>query len=786
MKKMGIWFVCLAVLMTSLLASCAPQTSLTGTMETMEGNMGIESATQETLAIPEVEGWAIAGVPIGEFTIAADKAEGWDIFGAANALAAAIETLSGEKLPVVRADVSDAEHEIYLALASSTRDLPFTTDEAHCGIYDGDLYIYGTTPMELQDALTLVMETCFSEKAADDDVAKTLPEVTLFSYEEQVITVSPEAGSLEAGLQDAMGRMKEAADAGKHTSIVVELSDGAYSIAEPIVLDGTDIVPGYTKLNIRAAEGAFPAINGLKVLDSSAFQKVEGQEYYVYQFAPLSDGSYPVFHDFYDNGERIDIASSELSTMKIGFDVPGDREHPQNFLGPYLEQSMVEKLGELTYPVEFVLYDLWEASTMLMTGVDTEDTKIVNDVALVRAKIAEEQWNVFVKQVNFADIHTHARYFFRNHPSLLKPGTWAYDITTGTLYYYPAEGAPVSPAFSDVESILSLKSMDRVTFSGITFTGTGYGGIAQEGYMSGQANTRMSAGLTEVLPASALLLGNCSNIKMEDCRLVDLGTNGVQAYDRLIGIDIRNCLFEDISMSAIALGNHTTAWDEDNAVYNIHIENNVIHNIAMEYPTATAIYISHVDKVKILHNTISDMAYSAISIGWGWVTVGYNYGDYINVRHADIAYNRILNHMMLLQDGGAVYVLGGNVNTEYTEYFNFIHDNYAERDRDGDDTIRGYYLDGAASNWEVYNNVTLGARQALFAQCHAEIQYAHNDYLHNNYVDYKLDGGNHSKARNVTAEDNVVYIRGKESMWEKEPAAVVIYEDSGADWSVAE
>jgi len=44
---MGIWFVCLAVLMTSLLASCAPQTSLTETMETMEGNMGIESATQE-------------------------------------------------------------------------------------------------------------------------------------------------------------------------------------------------------------------------------------------------------------------------------------------------------------------------------------------------------------------------------------------------------------------------------------------------------------------------------------------------------------------------------------------------------------------------------------------------------------------------------------------------------------------------------------------------------------------------------------------------------------------
>ena len=53
------------------------------------------------------------------------------------------------------------------------------------------------------------------------------------------------------------------------------------------------------------------------------------------------------------------------------------------------------------------------------------------------------------------------------------------------------------------------------------------------------------------------------------------------------------------------------------------------------------------------HNDVSDLAYTAITVGWGWSRHPITYA-------ADnfIAYNRAHNYKKILNDGGGIYMLG--------------------------------------------------------------------------------------------------------------------------------
>ncbi len=726
---------------------------------------------------PPLRNLTLGGVPIEDFTIVVDSVKGWDET-LAKTLVQALDELSGNTITIANSYSEPLEHEIRLALPTSPRELPFDGSEAHCGIYDGDLYIYGRTQNELNTVFNEVMAACFSATSGKE-VADGLPTVEIAKAEEKVIAVKPGTDTLTAALDEAV-KLMAPGGTGTPVSVILELADGNYTLTKPAVLDASSLKLGDSELTIRAAADAKPVINGLTALDAAGFTKVEGQEYYVYQFEKLEDGTYPLFHDFYDNGSMIPVASGSMDSTKTSLDNFANRDDPNNYKGLYVTRASVAQLGEIAFPTEITLHVEWEFATMHAVGVDYNDTKIVDGVELVRLKIAEEEWKEFVPKTHGNLSLANRQYYFSNHLSLIKPNTYVYDSTTGKLYYYPEKGAPAAPAYSTVETLISLTALNHVTFDGITFTGTGCARKAIDGYMSGQANGEKRYG---VLSAAAVLLDNCADITAVNCRFTELGTNGLQSINRLVGITVRDSLFDDISMSAIALGNHNTNWDAENAMYNIHIENNVINNIGMEYPTATAIYISHVDNLKILHNTISETAYSAISVGWGWSTVSYGYGEKINVHNAEIAYNRFTDFMQVLLDGAAIYVLGGNVNPEHTEYFNFMHDNYAERVLDSTGQ-RGYYMDGAASNWEVYDSVIFGSKLPLFSQFHVESQYTHNNYMHDVYTDYTIDRGNHAPSRTTILGDNFVERAGKDALFAKYPKAVEIYEASGADWSI--
>ena len=151
------------------------------------------------------------------------------------------------------------------------------------------------------------------------------------------------------------------------------------------------------------------------------------------------------------------------------------------------------------------------------------------------------------------------------------------------------------------------------------------------------------------------------------------------------------------------------------------------------------------------------------------------------MRDAEIAYNKIIDFMQLMRDGAAIYVLGANCSWEHTAPFNFMHDNYAEREMYKDNSKRGYYMDGSSTNWEVYDNVILGVRLPIFSQFHVPVQYTHNNYIHDVYTDFPIDSGNHAPERNTIVRDCYYVSEGKDAMLAAHPKARSIFEHAGCN-----
>ncbi len=739
---------------------------LTERYDPVTGMLTLPEKPQIGTWTPALDGLTLQDTPIGAYRIVLDDAYWMKLQEPAEILRDAIYNRTGVWLEIVSDETEPAAHEILLCTGAVNRTLP--PDKTGLYFADGHLVLHGNTQPEL---LTLIERfTGFLTEEADTAITTdTLSNGgCMKDFTTQTISITgttPEerGAALTAAMTEANTLLAAAADA--PVELILELADGDYRLTEPVKLSGTS----HSRLTIRPAEGAEPVITGEIEIPDTAFVQVEDQPYYV---AEMPAGV-PV-RNLLSSGEPVPFATSEILRTKLPFADHASRADPANHKGIYVNRKMVESLGDLTNgSTEFTIFVEWEFARMHVVGVDWNDTQTVDGEELVLLQLEQAQMDAFAELSHVLLTIQNREYFFTNSLSLLTPGTCVCDYKNGLIYYYPAEGAPADMSYSMTEQLFSLHKAGNVTFEGITFTGTACLLDAKEGYLSGQANTEKRYG---ALQCTAVLLNTCENIRFTDCDFVSLGTNGIQSLNNLNGMVVENCRFRNVAMSAVALGNHEISWTSANASYNYRITENTLEHIGFGYPTATAVYISHVDGLTLTHNTIHHVAYSGISLGWGWSVVPYAYGEAINVRHAELAWNHITEFMTCLKDGAAIYVLGANCTEAYPELFNEMHHNFAQNPNSNH---RGYYLDGSASNWYVHDNVISGAFYPLFTQFHVKDQYNHNVLCERIYSTDPIDAKNHAPERNVKLGD--VYVaESLEALYEAHPEAAQIEADAGA------
>lgn len=603
------------------------------------------------------------------------------------------------------------------------------------------------------------------------------------------VTVTPTVRNDFAAIrEDILAAAREAQAAGRHDTLVVDIEGGWPYLAEPFVLSAKEN-PELLSVDItlRGKDGDTPRIHALRRIEMTAFEPVAGTPYYRYQLPADETGAYPRFHNLFLNAKSLSPSKSPV-WRNPDVIAPEERTGEKKKAGFYIPTAIAERLAAGTMgAAELTMFVEWESVTLHLDGVKLTDTMEQDGESYTLVTALREETDAFCRDCHRILNTKNRETFITNTPALLTaPATYAYDYHRGVIYVVPEEDRPLAGQFVQyctAENYFQLEGLENFTLENIEFTATTSSYVCDHPYHSGQANNVKHVGR---LQHAAVIASNMKNFKVKGCVFRDLGGNGLLLIDQTNRAEITDCLFDNIGMSALSIGNPTTAWEEEvNRNYAIRVENNLFRHIAYEYPTSLCVFVGMVDGLKILHNTIEGCGYSAMSIGWGWNTVTYAPGEKVNTRNVEIAYNYIHNYMDLLRDGGAIYVLGGCSNPDIcSERFNRMHDNYASLDVRRDHSKFGYYCDGSSSHWDVSHSVMINCARPLFTQHVVPSAFTYHNHLHDIYSTTPVEMNSHAPERDAVIYDYHMVEEGEEALFEKYPAARAIKEAAGCTLSL--
>ncbi|MBE6656615.1 MAG: right-handed parallel beta-helix repeat-containing protein [Ruminococcaceae bacterium] len=580
---------------------------------------------------------------------------------------------------------------------------------------------------------------------------------------------------------------KSAAEADRHDSITVELGCGKHALTEPFFLSKTENPElDAVDITLRGEKGK-TTVHSHRTLLGKDMTPVEGKPgVYTYQFPKDENGKYPLFHELCVNGSPVCRTKSPVWINPTPI-TPEEKSGEVKKPGFYVPLAIAKTLAEGDIgSTELMMCIEWEFLILHVASVDLESTLEERGQTYALVKfwegeidyVCEKSW-----RLKFNGRNT----WFQNSPAFLsEPGTYAYDYKHGVLSLFLRDEDVLDGGFSveypTVETLIHLEGVANVTLENLNFMGVTSKYVCENLVYAGQANNLRGVGR---LKTAAVLANTTRTLTVRDCSFLGIGTNGVQVFNYSAGTVIENCTFKDVGMSAVTVGNPSWHWEEkQNRTFAVRIENNYMNRIACDYLGAPAIFIGQVDGLQILHNTVIDCSYSAVSIGWSWSALHCELGERTNIRDAEVAYNYFENFMDKLRDGGAVYVLGGNCHKDCTdERFNRMHHNFAYIHELREDSAKyGYYLDESSSNWEVSDSVVINIhRLPIYSQWFKQSLTYHNTFK-NIYSTTPRIVMEHSHVpeRDVVTENYVLVEEGPEALFEKYPEARAIRDGAGA------
>ncbi len=317
-------------------------------------------------------------------------------------------------------------------------------------------------------------------------------------------------------------------------------------------------------------------------------------------------------------------------------------------------------------------------------------------------------------------------------------GEWYLDTPAGVVYYKPKKNEDIETAdvyIASLEKIIDISGTAENHLNGITFTGvsikhgTWMGPNALDyGYANFQAGfcrefDPLYYGRFNI---PNVLVIYADNIHFTNCIFENLGSWGIWMREGVRDSSVEGNIFRDISGNGIAVSHVTmygTTSDPQIRCDNIKVDNNLIHDVGIEYWGSVGIFAGHPSNSSFSHNEIYNMPYTGMSIGWGWMNYWPKEAKDNDVKSANVNNKVIGNYvhdcMTILRDGGGIYTLGMNPGLE-------ISGNVVANM--GDHECFSYYLDNG-SRWQTLkDNVSFGTAVVLYSK-------GADNEIYNNYFD---------------------------------------------------
>ena len=539
--------------------------------------------------------------------------------------------------------------------------------------------------------------------------------------------------------------------------IVVCLRGGTYPFEQTLVLDWRDSGRNGFDVVYRAAPGEHPVISGsIRVTDWSLHDPVSG----IYR----ADVGHRGTRQLYVNGSRAIRAQTD--------------SYPAGFRPTYVDIFGIPCTGGIEFipsslnprgwrdpfrwtnpqDIEAVIDTQWKMMRVPLDSVipypDYVPDPLFPEFKTGLITLQEPAWlnaNVFIDNSTLEPgiwSFWQVTRFENAYEFLNEPGEWYLNKATGYLYYIPRPDEDLATA--DVELPLlevlveGRGTLDRpvsnIRFEGLTFSyATWLDPSGSNGYVADQSGFHLVG--KDHVPN---IIGHDSNDVRTPGNVRFLFAHNItfrgNIFEHLgaVGLDfdtgsqcntIEDNLFEDISSAAIQLGgisedDHHPERREQVTRNNV-ISNNLIRHVAREYVDAAGIYVGFTRQTTISHNTIVDVPWSGIAVGWGWGlldpggfpgVVGAQSGEWgiyttpTPNRDNKIIKNRIHGFLNLLWDGGAIYTTGW----QGTSFANalLIEGNVAsgKRPKGGGNT---FYTDGGSRYIKLQNNVSFNNPQGV-------------------------------------------------------------------------
>ncbi len=294
-----------------------------------------------------------------------------------------------------------------------------------------------------------------------------------------------------------------------------------------------------------------------------------------------------------------------------------------------------------------------------------------------------------------------AFYFTNALPLLNSEGEWYEDMDNGKVYYWPRKGEnlnKVNITVPVIETLLKVEGnadmpVSHIQFKNIEFKYATWlhpsyfgnvplqaGFYLKDAYSLKDPGTKMKPTLENQAwlgrPSAGIEVSYGQHLWFKDCKIEHMAATGIDFIAGTNNNIVEGCLVQDIGGTGIQIGFFGDDSFEAHLAYNpsdervlCHHEtimNNLVTDVTNEDWGCVGIGIGYAHDISIVHNEVSHVNYTGISLGWGWTP------EISCMKNNIIKANHIHHFARMMYDVAGVYTLGAQPNSEVSE--NVIYD----------------------------------------------------------------------------------------------------------------